>query len=48
MYVSLDLEHGGEYCGIVQLPCQLFWLREEVESKLVGEIENEFFKNLVA
>ena len=43
VYVSLDLEQGGEYCGIVQLPYQLLWLREEVESKLVGEIENEFF-----
>ena len=24
VYVSLDLEQGGEYCGIVQLQCQLF------------------------
>ena len=24
VYVSLDLEQDGEYCGIVQLPCQLF------------------------
>ena len=24
VYISLDLEHGGELCGIVQLSCQLF------------------------
>ena len=45
--MSLDLEHGGEYCGIVKLSCQLFWLREEVESKLVGEIENESFNEYI-
>ena len=43
MYVSLDLEHGSEYCGIVKLSS----LREEVESKLVGEIENEFFNEYI-
>ena len=39
IYVSLNLEHGGEYYGMVQLSCQLFRLREEGHSKLVGEIK---------
>ena len=48
VYVSLDLEHGGESCGIVQLSCQLFRLRKDtIQSKLVGEVENITFNEFV-
>ena len=47
MHVSLDMEHGGEYCGIVQLSCQLFRLHEEGMSKFIGEVEKETINEFV-
>ena len=41
IYVSFDVEFGGEYCGIVQMPADIFRVNN------VGEIGSESFDRYV-
>ena len=38
--ISLDIESGGENCGIIQLSAQIFLMVQQ-NSKLTSEIERE-------
>ena len=40
VYILLDIETGGENCGIIQLSAQIFLMVQQ-SSKLTSEIERE-------
>jgi len=42
VYVSFDVETGGEYCGIIQMSANIFRINNNV-----GEIESESFDRYV-
>jgi len=42
VYVSFDVESGGEYCGIVQMSANIFRINNNV-----GEIESKSFDSYV-
>jgi len=46
VYISLDIETGGENCGITQLSAQIF-LKLPHNSKKTSEIESECFDEYV-
>ena len=46
VYISFDIETGGEYCGIVQISAQVFRISEH-NSKHTSEIESHTFNRYV-
>jgi len=46
VYVSFDIETGGEYCGIVQISCQKFQLTEH-NNEISAEVEPVTFNKYV-
>ena len=42
VYISLDIENGGESCGIIQLSAQIFRMVQHYY-KLTSDIERECF-----
>ena len=46
VYISLDIETGGENCGIIQLRAQVFRMVQH-NSKMTSEIERECFDEQV-